>query len=167
MENAAVQPSSAQAPGTITQETTTSAGKHRQKEDIIRKIPSEFLLAGAAFRRRAQVQGLQLLDLDRLDGADFVAHVCRGKIAHLLAARGGQEEGSHNGGVGQAGPVRPLRGQTFAKPSGSILPPPFQPPVPGLLGPAALVKFAEKIIEIPFLRALMALEGKQASDFFN
>jgi hypothetical protein len=35
------------------------------------------------------------------------------------------------------------------------------------LGPPPLVKLAQEIIEIPFLRSLVALEGEKGSDIFD
>jgi len=137
-------------------------GKRRHPEGI----PSELLLTGAALRRRTQVQGVQLLDRGRLNGLNLVPNrgSCRGN--DFLTTRNRHRHGD-DGRIRQAASISPFGCSEIGKPCGRLAPPTRQAPLLGFLRPQPMMKLTQEIIEIPFLRALVALEGKQGSDFFN
>ena len=84
-----------------------------------------------------------------------------------IRAPGSEKPDRCDGRVGHAATVGPLGSAQIGNPLGSLLPPSGGASLRGFLSPAPLVKLAQEIIEIPFLRTLVALEGEKGSDFFN
>jgi hypothetical protein len=96
-----------------------------------------------------------------------VSHRSGGRRLTGVGTFRSEQEESGQSGVSQPATVSPLGGSEIRNPLGGPLPPSGGTALLRFLRPAALVKLAEKFIEIPFLRTLVALEGEKGSDFFK
>ena len=132
----------------------------------IAEIPeSERLFAHAALSRGTQVQLVELFDR-RSCGNHLVIHWRSRGSLNINASRGEEEYDSRRG-IGQSRAVSPLGRTKIGKPSGNAAKEIHQPGFQRCLLALALMEFAQEILPIAFLRALVALEGKQVFKLFD